>query len=615
MTQINLKASLTVAKDKLISEQFRNLTTSVQTSQGQIKTLIEETQSLSGSYSDLSSKYEQTIDRYNSVTDTLTSHSQIITSQSTTIDDLSKKYSSQTSKIEQLDSAITQKVWKDDITTSLDGVTQRLSSAESSIEQTQNSITQKVWQSDIDNATNTINGTVSTLAEQTSDKFSWLIKSGTSSTNFTLTDRAISLVSSKIDLSGYVTIKALSKAGTTTIDGSNITTGLIKSSNYEEDVAGTSINLSNGSIDTKGFKVSSDGVITATSGTIGSFTITDKIIYSNTNEKGIGLSPYRNYQNCLWIGETNGKLGQSGTDAPFRVEGSGKIHASDADISGGAIGGFTIKDSKMYSNATYNVGISPYKPYQYCLWVGETNGKNGGSETNAPFKVEGSGQVTATKMYFAGGAIGGFTVTSSDIIRAFNSGNGLGLLGTQSNDNIALYVGADTKNIANAPLKIKYDGTLYCKKIETNGTMFVKNLSPQNSLNLYWTGSSLVARVDVTDIGYISTTASDKRLKNDIEPMSLKFAQDLILNLTPHRYRLNSEGISGLRHCGFIAQEVDEILQNNNYKRSDFGGFQVDTKGNDEYSELYWLKYEEFVAPAVKILQDHEQRLLALENK
>ena len=64
-------------------------------------------------------------------------------------------------------------------------------------------------------------------ALQTASKIDWVIKSGTSSTNFTLTDRTISLVSSNIDLTGYVTINSLKAGGTTTIDGGRITTGTI----------------------------------------------------------------------------------------------------------------------------------------------------------------------------------------------------------------------------------------------------------------------------------------------------------------------------------------------------------------------------------------------------
>lgn len=72
----------------------------------------------------------------------------------------------------------------------------------------------------------TAEGNISTVT-QTADKINWLIASGTSSSNFTMTDRAISLVADTIDLSGYVTVSALETAGKTTINGSNITTGTI----------------------------------------------------------------------------------------------------------------------------------------------------------------------------------------------------------------------------------------------------------------------------------------------------------------------------------------------------------------------------------------------------
>ena len=72
----------------------------------------------------------------------------------------------------------------------------------------------------------TAEGNISTVS-QTANKINWLVKSGTSESDFTMTDRAISLVAANINLSGYVTFTALSTAGQTTINGSNITTGTI----------------------------------------------------------------------------------------------------------------------------------------------------------------------------------------------------------------------------------------------------------------------------------------------------------------------------------------------------------------------------------------------------
>ena len=67
-----------------------------------------------------------------------------------------------------------------------------------------------------------------TSVTQTANKINWLVKSGTSASDFTMTDRTVKLVADKIDLSGYVTISALGTAGKTTINGANITTGTMK---------------------------------------------------------------------------------------------------------------------------------------------------------------------------------------------------------------------------------------------------------------------------------------------------------------------------------------------------------------------------------------------------
>lgn len=66
-----------------------------------------------------------------------------------------------------------------------------------------------------------------TAVTQTANKINWLVKSGTSASDFTMTDRAVKLVADTIDLSGYVTISALGTAGKTSINGANITTGTI----------------------------------------------------------------------------------------------------------------------------------------------------------------------------------------------------------------------------------------------------------------------------------------------------------------------------------------------------------------------------------------------------
>lgn len=67
-----------------------------------------------------------------------------------------------------------------------------------------------------------------TVATQTAEKFSWLVKSGTSSTDFTLTDRVASLLSEKFNIDALTTFKNSAENGTSTvINGGSIKTNTI----------------------------------------------------------------------------------------------------------------------------------------------------------------------------------------------------------------------------------------------------------------------------------------------------------------------------------------------------------------------------------------------------
>ena len=121
------------------------------------------------------------------------------------------------SKIESVEGGLSS------LTQTVRGFDTRIENAEGSVStlsQTVNSFQTRIQ---------TAEGNISTLT-QTAGKIEWLIKSGTSASNFTMTDRAIKLVADNIDLSGYVTISALGTAGKTTINAGNITTGTIDAS-------------------------------------------------------------------------------------------------------------------------------------------------------------------------------------------------------------------------------------------------------------------------------------------------------------------------------------------------------------------------------------------------
>lgn len=71
------------------------------------------------------------------------------------------------------------------------------------------------------NNANSVANNAQTIANQTADKFTWIVKSGTNSTNFTLTDRTAQLVSDEINLKGLVTFKGLDSATQNKITDAN----------------------------------------------------------------------------------------------------------------------------------------------------------------------------------------------------------------------------------------------------------------------------------------------------------------------------------------------------------------------------------------------------------
>ena len=139
------------------------------------------------------------------------------------------------------------------------GFNTRITDAEGSISTLSQSLTSITTR--VENA----EGSISTVS-QTADKVNWLIASGTSASNFTMTDRAVSLVADKINLSGYVTITSLKTAGSTTINGSNITTGTISADRIDASTvkvsrmyAGSTVNVAITSSGTETLYIGGDG--------------------------------------------------------------------------------------------------------------------------------------------------------------------------------------------------------------------------------------------------------------------------------------------------------------------------------------------------------------------
>lgn len=148
-----------------------------------------------------------------------------------------------------------------------------------------------------------------------------------------------------------------------------------------------------------------------------------------------------------------------------------------------------------------------------------------------------------------------------------------------------------------------------------------------------------------------SINTSDRNEKNTIADIDPEQAEKLIMGLKPSTFKFN-DGTSGRTHWGLISQDIEELLPQIGMSDLDFAGFIKSPKTEDYYEDVpetvtdeetgeektvtrkelktrtvegeyvYALRYSEFIAPLIcmvqkqqKQIENLERRLSALENK
>lgn len=107
---------------------------------------------------------------------------------------------------------------------------------------------------------------------------------------------------------------------------------------------------------------------------------------------------------------------------------------------------------------------------------------------------------------------------------------------------------------------------------------------------------------DVYNVSGSTVFVSDKRKKKNIKDLTISKAKSFLMNLKPRSFKFK-DGQSGRNHHGFIAQEVKEAMPED-------WGLYVEDKEKD----FIGLRYDEIMADAIKLLQDHEKRIEKLEG-
>ena len=122
---------------------------------------------------------------------------------------------------------------------------------------------------------------------------------------------------------------------------------------------------------------------------------------------------------------------------------------------------------------------------------------------------------------------------------------------------------------------------------------------------------------------------SDQRMKNSIQDTDLGLS--FVNALTPRKYKMNDGTAtlsssatdtsfaqytysSGTRfHYGLISQEVATVLDNQGVDKSLFGGWTLDDPSDPDSRQS--LRYQEFIAPMIKAIQELSAKVDALEQR
>ena len=106
-------------------------------------------------------------------------------------------------------------------------------------------------------------------------------------------------------------------------------------------------------------------------------------------------------------------------------------------------------------------------------------------------------------------------------------------------------------------------------------------------------------------------STSDRNEKNTIESLGVEKTTNFIMALNPVSYKFNT-GESDRLHYGLISQDVEDALDMLGMTSLDFAGF-IKSPVGDKF--VYGLRYEEFIAPLIKVVQNLVKKNEELENK
>lgn len=439
-------------------------------------------------------------------------------------------------------------------------------------------------------------------------------------------------------------------AGSITAD--KIATDAIKSHNYISSggTQGSFLNLGDGSFtspnlswDSNGNLIAKNanlsGEITATNGSIAGWTIISNKMYTTGSGKYTGIGKYGSAY-AFWAGATSNDNGNS---AVFKVGHTGKLTATDADITGtitatnGKIGRYDITSTYLMTNSGSNAsGIGGNQAF----WAGAED------SNSAPFRVGYDGVLWAENAAIRGSIETGNLGDEGDTVSIINGH--IGIRGTSNN--VEIYstgfkfgidgdyylesVSEGVKCYRNLyATDFVADGWVYCSEVHSSGAVVIG----ADSESFYWAHGYQIGRG--TSWGGVclgddsqqlrlygssiwashSISTSDENLKENFT--TLDQYEDFYMNLNPIGFNYIGDYDGKKTHFGFGAHKTEDILESEGYDADKFAVVthrplvQEDLEkrfGKDVEVDIeteYGVSYTEFIALNTHMIQKTRREL------
>lgn len=450
--------------------------------------------------------------------------------------------------------------------------------------------------------------------------------------------------------------------GTLIVDGSitadKIATDAIKSRNYISSggTQGSFLNLSDGSFtspnlswDSNGNLIAKNanlsGEITATNGSIAGWTIISNKMYTTGSGKYTGIGKYGSAY-AFWAGATSNDNGNS---AVFKVSHTGKLTATDADITGtitatnGKIGRYDITSTYLMTNSGSNAsGIGGNQAF----WAGAED------SNSAPFRVGYDGVLWAENAAIRGSIETGNLGDEGDTVSIINGH--IGIQGTSNNveiystgfkfgidgDYYLMSVSEGVKCYRNLyATDFVADGWLYCSEVHSSGAVVIG----ADSESFYWAHGYQIARgtswggVCVGDDSQQlrlygssiwashSISTSDENLKENFT--TLDQYENFYMNLNPIGFNYIGDYDGKKTHFGFGAHKTEDVLESEGYDADKFAVVthrplvQEDIEkrfGKDVEVDIeteYGVSYTEFIALNTHMIQKTRRELTKVKQE